>query len=972
MRRTSDTSIAISNDVKKNSNSLIQSKHNPRLKEYTTNLIQFKKDNLSIIEENYEPSLGISFLDRKESDKNKNKTELPEAIYNIGQATSRVLATPLDELEVFKNSSKNYVKGGLNLIRLVSKFIRQLKIHSQTFQYKMINENILQLLGDQASNTQLFIFLRNRYFNQNQRQKLDSNCLQLELLLKKIHILNPDNMILTGFKIVLFCLLIVNITYIPLLLFLYEQDFNKQDIHHLLDTLPVVFCMLDCILRFITSFYDEGILYRDIGRIAKHYLKNDFIVDIVSIIPIFTDSLVIQYLTVFRIIKLKLTLATLEEILCLRQQIQGWWELIKSVFFIVYTCHFFACIWYQIGEQGIKNHTNSWLIVKELNNSTWQEQYFFSLYFIVITTLTIGYGDILPCTVSEALFTIFIAFTGCSVLGYTINNIGEIFKNLNEREVKFKQQMKSILQYLKDYNINKNLSLQIRKYFEYHLKQQIENNNEGYQMINQLSKQLREQMQIDLYKKYLIKARFIKDYCSQSTIEKLCQYVKIESYAPESKILNQQTSCEKLYYVLEGELDIYITLGNRNVSICNCLKKDEIIGQWEFVLQNPYLYSVKAVKYTKLLVIHRNDFTKVLKENKEDFEKFNQIKDKLQFSKKQRGNKCFICGWIHYFNKCPFLFFIADREKDQIRDRNQRLRKFEKSRTFQRLNNLRQAALDFIQDSETNDLTLQHLVDLGFNRNDSILHGSAAYLDELIEKKIQSTFKVIENEDDSNHSFLQAPKVVATYKNRSIVFAPTPENDSFLNLKFQSPDQFNRQNSNTLQRPRKQTKELSRLKQSQPKILFSTNKIESKMNFMKRNDGSSNFQSQISSNLNNILTTNNNIYLNQNDNIESQQGSSQHRSEQPSSLLPQQQQSYQAYNGAIEVNFDIDKTQVFSNYFKEGNIYEIVKDLMELQLKQITLKSPKMMQKSIMMGSNKNHKRFALLQKVLKKDSLMI
>lgn len=36
-----------------------------------------------------------------------------------------------------------------------------------------------------------------------------------------------------------------------------------------------------------------GILYKDIGKIAKHYLKNDFIVDIVSIIPIFTDSLVL-------------------------------------------------------------------------------------------------------------------------------------------------------------------------------------------------------------------------------------------------------------------------------------------------------------------------------------------------------------------------------------------------------------------------------------------------------------------------------------------------------------------------------------------------------------------------------------------------------------------------------------------------------------------------------------------------------
>lgn len=56
----------------------------------------------------------------------------------------------------------------------------------------------------------------------------------------------------------LFLLLIVNLTYIPLLLFFNEYDFNQSDIHHLLDTIPIVFCLLDCSLRFITSFYDEG------------------------------------------------------------------------------------------------------------------------------------------------------------------------------------------------------------------------------------------------------------------------------------------------------------------------------------------------------------------------------------------------------------------------------------------------------------------------------------------------------------------------------------------------------------------------------------------------------------------------------------------------------------------------------------------------------------------------------------------
>lgn len=78
------------------------------------------------------------------------------------------------------------------------------------------------------------------------------------------------------------------------------------------------------------------------------------------------------------------------------------------------------------------------MIQKNVDDHSTSEKYSYSLYFIVITTLTIGYGDILPSTLTETFFVMFLAFTGCSILGYTINNIGEILKNINEKEVKFK------------------------------------------------------------------------------------------------------------------------------------------------------------------------------------------------------------------------------------------------------------------------------------------------------------------------------------------------------------------------------------------------------------------------------------------------------------------------------------------------------------------------------------------------------
>lgn len=79
------------------------------------------------------------------------------------------------------------------------------------------------------------------------------------------------------------------------------------------------------------------------------------------------------------------------------------------------------------------------------------------------------------------------------------------------------------------------------------------------------------------------------------------------------------------------------------------------------------------------------------------------------------------------------------------------------------------------------------MLDLGFNKSDSILHSSSNYIEELISNKLLGTHKVIENEDDSSHSFSK-PQVVGLYKNRSIIFNPCDNNDSFLNLRFQTND----------------------------------------------------------------------------------------------------------------------------------------------------------------------------------------
>ena len=80
--------------------------------------------------------------------------------------------------------------------------------------------------------------------------------------------------------------------------------------------------------------------------------------------------------------------------------------------------------------------------------------------------------------------------------------------------------------YLKKNNVNTELQLKIRKYFEYQFKKQAEDDSQGQMLIKELSEDLKQEVLVDIYKKHLFKARFFREGMSQDCVNKMCLYVR--------------------------------------------------------------------------------------------------------------------------------------------------------------------------------------------------------------------------------------------------------------------------------------------------------------------------------------------------------------------------------------------------------------------------------------------------------------
>jgi len=72
------------------------------------------------------------------------------------------------------------------------------------------------------------------------------------------------------------------------------------------------------------------------------------------------------------------------------------------------------------------------------------------------------------------IFVIVMALITCGVFGYAINSIGAIFREMEEKKDRLRNQMALINSHMRRHNINKQLQLKVRKYFEYYFHRQEE------------------------------------------------------------------------------------------------------------------------------------------------------------------------------------------------------------------------------------------------------------------------------------------------------------------------------------------------------------------------------------------------------------------------------------------------------------------------------------------------------------------
>eukprot|EP00434_Breviolum_minutum_P019087 symbB.v1.2.016827.t1/scaffold1294.1/size126307/2 len=442
--------------------------------------------------------------------------------------------------------------------------------------------------------------------------------------------------------ILLFALLVYVAVVMPYTLaYLQENDFQNGMNAFMTSS----FCF-DILLNFRTTYIDEaGEEIRRPCLVAKQYLRSWFTLDFVTAVPFehLTDAIsaesmgglkllrtskIFKILRVVRAIKLwKILRASelgsiLEDAVMHSNSGRRAFELFRILVACCLLCHLLACFMHISGSGFLETY--------EWTGDSASSKYICSLYWAMTTVTTVGYGDILPRSDGERIFTMAAMIIGGAFYGYVVGNISVILASNDVNWRAHKERLDLIESWIGHHRFPAQLRRRIWAFY----KKQVSNQvvwDDGV-VFGELSPDLREEVA-----SYLIHPELQRNLVFRGVPQSVM--IRIVSILQQISVKKGETVVPfgrfpfGMFIVLDGavilEKDIEaseviddfsraILLGTTQVTdtkkkLTELLRRSDSFGEEVLLgLRAQYDYSVTPQKRTVLLLLPRDQFMEKL------------------------------------------------------------------------------------------------------------------------------------------------------------------------------------------------------------------------------------------------------------------------------------------------------------------------------------------------------------------------
>ncbi|XP_031732633.1 potassium voltage-gated channel subfamily H member 2 [Anarrhichthys ocellatus] len=390
---------------------------------------------------------------------------------------------------------------------------------------------------------------------------------------------------------------------------------------NVVDLIVDIMFIIDILINFRTTYVninDEVVSHP--VRIAVHYFKGWFLIDMVAAIPF--DLLIYrngeETTTLIGLLKT----ARLLRLVRVARKLDRYSEYGAAVLFLLMCtfaliAHWLACIWYAIGSVE-RNGAIGWLhtlgdqLGKTYNSSiigsgpSIKDKYVTALYFTFSSLTSVGFGNVSPNTNSEKIFSICVMLIGSLMYASIFGNVSAIIQRLYSGTARYHTQMLRVREFIRFHQIPNPLRQRLEEYFQHAWSY-----TNGIDM-NAVLKGFPECLQADiclhLNRTLLQNCKAFKG-STKGCLRALAMKFKTTHAPPGDTLVHAGDVLTALYFISRGSIEIL-----RGDVVVAILGKNDIFGEPINLYTRPGKSNadVRALTYCDLHKIFREDVLEVL------------------------------------------------------------------------------------------------------------------------------------------------------------------------------------------------------------------------------------------------------------------------------------------------------------------------------------------------------------------------
>lgn len=265
--------------------------------------------------------------------------------------------------------------------------------------------------------------------------------------------------------------------------------------------------------------------------------------------------------------------------------------LIAFAFWGAILIHFLTCGW--IGIDGIDTGKDNVTV------------YITSLYWTVTTLTSVGYGDIIPVSNGQKLYTILVELSGISLFGYLIANVVTILSRLDVGQLRYKEHAEMLITAARRRGLSHDLQRRVLDYYRY-----MRDDRTGYDesaFLDTLPESLRTEVALHLKKEFIENIPLFR-HAGEKFIYDIALKLELGVATPGDYIFRVDDPADNMYFVVSGTLEVL----NRNNEKFATLTSGDFFGEIALFRNTARTASIQALTYCNLYKLNRKTFETAL------------------------------------------------------------------------------------------------------------------------------------------------------------------------------------------------------------------------------------------------------------------------------------------------------------------------------------------------------------------------